>query len=67
MVQNAKCKKKKKKKKKKTRDGVGVWASCLPSWVKEQAVEDLFQNQISPGALSWHESSGTGDLPKLLK
>ena len=27
----------------------------------------LLQNQISPGALSLHKSSGTGDLPKLLK
>ena len=27
----------------------------------------LLQNQISPGVLSLHKSSGTGDLPKLLK
>ena len=27
----------------------------------------LLQNQISPGALSLHKSSGTGDLPKLPK
>ena len=27
----------------------------------------LLQNQISPGALSLHKSSGTGDLPNLLK
>ena len=27
----------------------------------------LLQNQTSPGALSLHKSSGTGDLPELLK
>ena len=41
------------------------WLPCL--YMVKTFKNLLLQNQISPGALSLHKSSGTGDLPKLLK
>ena len=41
------------------------WPRWLPYMVKTFK-NLLHQNQISPGALSLHKSSRTGDLPKLL-
>ena len=44
------------------------WPRWLPyPYMVKTFKNPLLQNQISPGALSLHESSGTGDLPKLLK
>ena len=41
------------------------WLPCL--YMVKTFKNLLLQNQISPGALSLHESSGIGDVPKLLK
>ena len=44
------------------------WPRWLPcSYLVKTFKSRLLQNQISPGALSLHKYSGTGDLPKLLK
>ena len=44
------------------------WPRWLPCLYMVNTFKNLFlQNQISPGALSLHKSSGTGDLPKLQK
>ena len=44
------------------------WPRWLPCPYMVKTLKNLLlQNQISPGALSLHKSSGTGDLPKLLK
>ena len=44
------------------------WPRWLPCPYMVKTFKNLLlQNQISPGALSLHKSSGTGDLPKLLK
>ena len=44
------------------------WPRWLPCPYMVKTFKDLLlQNQISPEALSLHKSSGTGDLPKLLK
>ena len=44
------------------------WPRWLPCPYSVKTFQNhLLQNQISPGALSLHKSSGTGDLPKLLK
>ena len=44
------------------------WLRCLPCPYMVKTFKNiLLQHQISPGALSLHKSSETGDLPKLLK
>ena len=44
------------------------WPRWLPCPYIVETFKNLpLQNQISPGALSLHKSSGTGDLPKVLK
>ena len=44
------------------------WPRWLPCPYMVKTFKNLLlQNKISPGALSLHKSSGTGDLPKLLK
>ena len=43
------------------------WPRWLPCPYMVKTFKNLLQNQISPVALSLHKSSGTGDLPKLLK
>ena len=44
------------------------WPRWLPCPYMVKTLKNLLlQNQISPGALSLHKSSGTGDLQKILK
>ena len=44
------------------------WPGWLPCPYMVKTFRNLLlQNQVSPGALSLHKFSGTGDLPKLLK
>ena len=44
------------------------WLRCPPCPYMVKTFKNFFvQNQIFPAALSLHKSSGTGDLPKLLK
>ena len=43
------------------------WSQSIDQDMIKTFKNPLLQNQISPGALSLHKSSGTGDLPKLLK